>query len=76
MAATDGGHVWPPRASDPRIQELAGGAYVDAKPGGVFKALRTMGYTGSIDDMWAQHKVAKSAEDTSEPFTGSLAPPP
>lgn len=69
MAASDGGHVWPGRASDARIQEID----ATGKPDAVFAALRVLGYTGSIDDMWKQHKAALGITDTSEPFTASLA---
>jgi len=73
MAASDGGHVWPPRSSDLRIQELTGAGIQASKPGDVFAALRTAGYVGSLDDMWKQHKVALGITDTSEPFTDSIA---
>jgi hypothetical protein len=69
MAASDGGHVWPGRASDLRIQEIAASGKTDA----VFAALRTAGYTGSIDDMWKQHLAALGITDTSEPFTDGLS---
>jgi hypothetical protein len=72
MAATDGGHVWPPRASDLRIQDIA----ATGKPDAVFAAFRGAGYTGSIDDMWKQHKAVLSVTDTSEPFTTDLSFPP
>jgi len=71
MAASDGGHVWPPRASDPRIIELTGSAA--ATPDDVFAALRTEGYTGSLDDMWRAHLAVIPITDTSEPFTGYIA---
>lgn len=73
MADSDGGHVWPPRASDLRIQELTAGGPEASKPDNVFVALRTLGYTGSLDDMWKQHLEATGITDTSEPFTDSLA---
>lgn len=72
MAASDGGHVWPPRASDLRIQDIA----ASGKPDAVFAAFRNAGYTGSLDDMWKQHKAALSVTDTSEPFTTDLSFPP
>lgn len=74
MAASDGGHVWPPRASDLRIQEIAASGKTDA----LRAAFKTAGYTGSMDDMWKQHKaaVATPITDTSEPFTGTLSFPP
>jgi len=73
MAASDGGHIWPPRASDPRMQELTGGTEQTTTPDDVFKALRAEGYTGSLDDMWNQHKVTLGVGDTSEPFEDSVA---
>ena len=76
MAASDGGHVWPPRASDLRIQELTGAGPEGSTPGHVFKVLRAAGYTGSLDDMWKQHKAALGVTDTSEPFTTSIATGP
>jgi hypothetical protein len=73
MAASDGGHIWPCRASDPRIQEFTGGDANASKPDDVFVTLRGLGYTGSLDDMWNQHKAANGITDTSEPFTDSVA---
>lgn len=73
MAASDGGHVWPPRASDLRIQELTGAGPEGSTPDDVFAALRAAGFTGSLDDMWKQHLAALGITDTSEPFTDSLA---
>lgn len=73
MAASDGGHVWPPRASDLRIQDLTGAGPAASKPDDVFNALRNAGYTGSLDDMWKAHLAAQGITDTSEPFTDSLA---
>lgn len=73
MAASDGGHVWPPRASDLRIQELTGAGPEASKPDNVFAALRLGGYTGSLDDMWKQHLASKSITDTSEPFTDAIS---
>ena len=70
MAASDGGHVWIPRASDPRIQELVG--TTPFTPDAVFKALRALGKTGSLDDMWFAHLADLGITDTSEPFTESL----
>ena len=72
MAASDGGHVWPPRSSDPRIQEMTGAGPEGSTPDHVFDHLRSLGYTGSLDDMWQQHLDALGITDTSEPFTDSL----
>ena len=73
MAASDGGHVWPPRSSDLRIQELTGNGPEASKPDDVFKALRASGLTGSLDDMWRKHLAAKGITHTGEPFTDSIA---
>lgn len=73
MAASDGGHVWPPRASDLRIQGLTAGGPEASKPDDVFAALRAAGYVGSLDDMWKQHLAALGITDTSEPFTTSIS---
>ena len=72
MAASDGGHVWIPRASDPRIKELVVSG--DATPDSCFKRLRILGFTGSLDDMWFKHLASLGITDTSEPFTESLLP--
>jgi hypothetical protein len=76
MATGDGGHVWPPRASDPRIQEVTGLDASGSTPDAVFDALRAAGYTGSLDDMWHQHLAALSITDTSEPFEDPIGTEP
>lgn len=73
MANSDGAHVWPPRASDLRIQEITGAGPEGSTPTHVFNSFRTAGYTGSLDDMWKQHLAALGITDVSEPFNGSLA---
>lgn len=44
-----------------------------ATPDKVHDYFVTQGYTGTLDDMWAQHLAAIGVTDTSEPFTTSLA---
>lgn len=71
MADSDGGHIWFPRASDPRIQELTGAGYNESTPDDVFVKLGELGFTGSIDDRWQKYKIANGITDTSEPYTSS-----
>jgi len=70
MTVGDGGHIWPARITDPRIQALAPGA---ATQYDVSKALEDLGYTGTIDDMWKQYKVANGILSTAEPFELTIA---
>lgn len=73
MVAGDGGHVWFPRASDPRIQELMESTSDKPTiPDLVFKKLGELGYTGSIDDRWHQHLAALGYTSTAEPFSETL----
>ena len=73
MVAGDGGHVWFPRASDPRIQEfMESTSDKPTIPDLVFKKLGELGYTGSIDDRWHQHLAALGYTDVSEPFSETL----
>jgi len=76
MAASDGGHIWPPRSSDLRIQELTGAGPEGSTPDHVFAVLRGEGYLGNLDEMWKQHLAVKGITDTSEPFTDSIATTP
>lgn len=73
MADSDGGHIWPPRASDLRIQAITGAGPEGSTPDDLHRIFRAAGYTGSLDDMWKQHLAAKGVTDTSEPFTDDLS---
>jgi hypothetical protein len=71
--AGDGGHIWPPRANDPRWTQIitdsgitASGNFIDD----VHEALEALASTtGAMDDLWKKFKAAYSVTDTSEPFT-------
>jgi hypothetical protein len=65
--SSDGGHFWPTRAGDARTATLTGGA---TTPDDVKAFLIGQGYTGTLDDMWKQYKVANGITDTSEPWAG------
>lgn len=73
---TDGAHIWPPRSSDLRMQALTGAGPEGTKPDDVFDALRALGHTGSLDDMWHKHLVSLGITDTSEPFDVDIAGSP
>jgi hypothetical protein len=51
---------------------MTGAGPEGSTPDHVFDHLRSLGYTGSLDDMWQQHLDALGITDTSEPFTDSL----
>jgi hypothetical protein len=70
--AGDGGHMWPPRANDPRWTQLLldsgitqTGDFIDD----VHTALEALAQTtGQMDDLWAKTKALYNVTDTSEPF--------
>jgi hypothetical protein len=76
--AGDGGHIWPPRYSDPRIQAIIDTGTLT----GVYKArgleaalqeeLSLTSNEYSLDDLWNRYKVSKSITDTGEPFSITL----
>ena len=80
--AGDGGHIWLPRYSDPRIQALidTGSQAGNYTAYGVMTALAEdlsvdiNAY--SIDDLWHLYKIAHGITDTSEPFELNVSSDP
>ena len=70
--AGDGGHIWPPRANDPRWAQIITDSGIT--PSGNFiddvkAALEALAsQTGALDELWKKTKLAFSVTDTSEPY--------
>jgi hypothetical protein len=71
--ASDGGHIWPPRASDPRWTQIISDSGIT--PTGNFQddvrsaLVAINGIKGQLDDLWKKFKLAEGVTDVSEPFT-------
>lgn len=72
----DGGHIWPPRYGDPRIQaiidtgSLAGSYNARGIEAAMQEALSLTSNEYSLDDLWNRYKVdVLGVTDTSEPST-------
>ena len=71
--AGDGGHIWPPRANDPRWAQLitdsgitpSGNFIDDVKAALLALATQT---SGALDELWKKTKLTFSVTDTSEPY--------
>lgn len=69
----DGGHIWPPRANDPRWTQIitdsgitATGNFMDDVKAALIALSGASG--GSLDDLWKKTKAAYTITDTSEPY--------
>jgi len=78
MATTDGAHIWPPRAADPRIIELLDGATrtadiaTDVRLALASRLSLTAAQANahSVDDLWYRFLISESlGSKTHEPFS-------